>query len=306
MRRRHGTAGAASGPAQVVTSRAAVGTWSWLGTRMRKRWHKLVLSAQGSLSSRHLLLQFLVQTLKEIKSRKVRHRWFPLFHLEWLMIATHAIFCATTVGRAAGQLLPGLLCLLPRGSGGGVLGHHPRKCSGALPHAWNRCALVLTTVRHTAGHLLAVGRAHAGRDRRTNKCRRLERLRHSQLHTHQVEKHVLRPGSPFPPCKLTKRCSVSSFRMIRRKPFTHHDTMARSSVRTLSKRASADRVIEPHLCPAVYQPSKCRAGLNASDTTWKYLGTAATFECPDGKSTCSDTEKIWCYEQAPGKCFQVT
>lgn len=38
---------------------------------MQRKWRKFLLSIRGSLSSRHLLLQFLVQTIKEIKARKV-------------------------------------------------------------------------------------------------------------------------------------------------------------------------------------------------------------------------------------------
>jgi hypothetical protein len=55
----------------------------------------------------------------------------------------------------------------------------------------------------------------------------------------------------------------------------------------------------------VYTQKRCEAGLDPNDSTWKYLGTNTTYECPDDADTCSDADKIWCYEQAPGKCFQV-
>jgi hypothetical protein len=179
---------------------------------MQRKWRKFLLSIRGSLSSRHLLLQFLVQTIKEIKARKVPNSSSPLLpsarvwqsrlrkHAVGLWLIIHMMtwvqvnFClgflacflvvmvvAFMVTILANAPVPMLLL-------SSVLLQHTRLV--VLPSRERllttrpRCGVAPCAMR--VGDLPAAGRAHPGRDGRDSECWGLERLWRTQLHPHQV------------------------------------------------------------------------------------------------------------------------
>lgn len=175
---------------------------------MQRKWRKFLLSIRGSLSSRHLLLQFLVQTIKEIKARKVN---FCLGFLACFLVVMVVAFMVTILANAPVIFLR--LAELTQGE---------------------------TDVILSAGDWSGYGALN----------------------------YTLISG-------MLKEDTTTSYNSPRYQGETF-----------------------------LYTQKRCAAGLDPNDSTWKYLGTNTTYECPDDADTCSDADKIWCYEQAPGKCFQ--